>query len=76
MLNVRTNEAVQLTVLQGDNLVTVMRKETLHAVRVDDWALGKEAAAHATATGKASGASFRSQARGEVRVLNSKARRA
>lgn len=52
-LNARTKEAVQLAVLQGDELVTVMRKETLHAVRVDGGALGKSAAAHATATGKA-----------------------
>ena len=52
-LNARTKEAVQLAVLQGDNLVTVMHKETQHAVRVDSGALGKSAAAHATATGKA-----------------------
>jgi IclR family acetate operon transcriptional repressor len=52
-LNVRTQEAVQLAVLQGDDLVTVMRKETLHAVRVDAGAVGKTGAAHATATGKA-----------------------
>jgi IclR family transcriptional regulator, acetate operon repressor len=53
MLNVRTKEAVQIAVLQGDDLVTVMRKETLHAVRVDAGTLGKSNAAHATATGKA-----------------------
>jgi IclR family transcriptional regulator, acetate operon repressor len=52
-LNARTKEAVQLAVLQGDDLVTVMRKETLHAVRVDAGDLGKAGAAHATATGKA-----------------------
>jgi IclR family acetate operon transcriptional repressor len=52
-LNARTREAVQLAVLQGDDLVTVMRKETLHAVRVDAGAVGKTCAAHATATGKA-----------------------
>ncbi len=52
-LNARTSEAVQLAVLQGDDLVTVMRKETLHAVRVDAGEVGKTAAAHATATGKA-----------------------
>jgi IclR family acetate operon transcriptional repressor len=52
-LNVRTKEAVQIAVLQGDDLVTVMRKETLHAVRVDAGTLGKTNAAHATATGKA-----------------------
>jgi IclR family acetate operon transcriptional repressor len=52
-LNVRTQEAVQIAVLQGDDLVTVMRKETLHAVRVDAGTPGKSNAAHATATGKA-----------------------
>jgi IclR family acetate operon transcriptional repressor len=52
-LNARTQEAVQLAVLQGDDLVTVMRKETLHAIRVDAGTVGKSAAAHATATGKA-----------------------
>ena len=53
MLNVRTQEAVQIAVLQGDDLVTIMRKEALHAVRVDAAGLGKSNAAHATATGKA-----------------------
>lgn len=52
-LNARTREAVQLAVLQGDELVTVLRKEALHPVRVDAAALGKTSAAHATATGKA-----------------------
>jgi IclR family acetate operon transcriptional repressor len=52
-LNARTKEAVQLAVLQGDDLITVMRKETLHAVRVDAGAVGKTGAAHATAAGKA-----------------------
>lgn len=52
-LNARTGEAVQLAVLQGDELVTVLRKEALHAVRVDTAALRKTSATHATATGKA-----------------------
>lgn len=52
-LNVRTREAVQLAVLQGDDLVTVMRKETLSPIRVDAGTEGKTDAAHATATGKA-----------------------
>ena len=52
-LNVRTQEAVQLAVLQGDELVTVMRRETLSAVRVDAGTGGKTDSAHATATGKA-----------------------
>lgn len=53
VLNMKTGEAVQLAVLQGDDLVTVMRKEALHAVRVDAAGLGKSNAAHATASGKA-----------------------
>lgn len=52
-LNVQTREAVQLAVLQGDDLVTVMRKETLWPIRVDAGTEGKTDAAHATATGKA-----------------------
>ena len=52
-LSARTGEAVQLAVLQGDELITVLRKEALHAVRVDAAAVGKTSAAHATATGKA-----------------------
>ena len=52
-LSARTGEAVQLAILQGDELITVLRKEASHAVRVDAAALGKASAAHATATGKA-----------------------
>jgi IclR family acetate operon transcriptional repressor len=52
-LSARTGEAVQLAILQGDELITVLRKEASHAVRVDAAALGKTSAAHATATGKA-----------------------
>lgn len=52
-LNMQTQEAVQVAVLQGDDLVTIMRKETLHAIRIDAGALGKSNAAHATASGKA-----------------------
>lgn len=52
-LNLRTREAVQIAVLQGDDLITVLRKEALHAVRVDAGPMGKVDAAHATATGKA-----------------------
>jgi IclR family acetate operon transcriptional repressor len=52
-LNARTKEAVGLAVLQGDDLITVMRKETMHAVRVDAGAAGTVGTAHATAAGKA-----------------------
>lgn len=53
MLNLKTREAVQLAVLQGDDIVTVLHKEALQAVRVDIGGIGKAGAAHATATGKA-----------------------
>jgi IclR family transcriptional regulator, acetate operon repressor len=53
VLNAKTREAVQLAVMQGDELVTVIRKEALHAVRVDAAGLGKSDAGHATASGKA-----------------------
>ncbi len=52
-LNARTGEAVQLAVLQGEELITVLRKEASHPVRVDAATIGKTSAAHATATGKA-----------------------
>jgi IclR family acetate operon transcriptional repressor len=48
-----TGETVHLAVLQGDELVTVLKREARHAVRVDAGALGTSHAAHATATGKA-----------------------
>lgn len=52
-LNERTGEAVQLAVMQGSDLVNVLRREARHAVRVDAGLGGKTNAAHATATGKA-----------------------
>jgi IclR family acetate operon transcriptional repressor len=48
-----TGETVHLAVLQGDELVTVLKREARHAVRVDAGALGTSHATHATATGKA-----------------------
>jgi len=52
-LNDQTLEAVQLAIMQGTNLVNVLRRESRHAVRVDAGLGGKSNAAHATATGKA-----------------------
>ncbi|MBB5047289.1 IclR family acetate operon transcriptional repressor [Rhodopseudomonas rhenobacensis] len=52
-LNDQTHEAVQLAIMQGTNLVNVLRRESRHAVRVDAGLGGKSNAAHATATGKA-----------------------
>lgn len=48
-----TGETVHLAVLQGDTIVTLMKREGRHAVRVDTGALGASDAPHATATGKA-----------------------
>jgi IclR family transcriptional regulator, acetate operon repressor len=51
-INQATGETVHLAALQGDELVTVMKREARHAVRVDAGAIGTANAAHATATGK------------------------
>ena len=48
-----TGETVHLAVLQGDAIITLLKREGRHAVRVDTGALGASDAAHATATGKA-----------------------
>ena len=48
-----TGETVHLAVLQGDSIITLLKREGRHAVRVDTGALGASDAAHATATGKA-----------------------
>jgi IclR family transcriptional regulator, acetate operon repressor len=52
-INHSTGETVHLAALQGDELVTILKREARHAVRVDAGALGTSDAAHATATGKA-----------------------
>lgn len=52
-INQETGETVHLAVLQGDELVTILKREARHAVRVDTGTLGKSNAAHATSTGKA-----------------------
>lgn len=52
-INQTTGETVHLAALQGDELVTVLKRETRHAVRVDAGTVGSADAAHATATGKA-----------------------
>ena len=53
ILSAKTEEAVQLAVLQGDDLVVVMRRDARKVVRVDTSSLGREGPVHATATGKA-----------------------
>jgi IclR family acetate operon transcriptional repressor len=52
-VNRLTGETVHLAILQGDSLVTVAKRDALHAVRVDTGGIGQADAAHATATGKA-----------------------
>jgi IclR family acetate operon transcriptional repressor len=52
-INLKTGEATQLAIMQGTDLVTLLRREARHAVRVDLGLGGKLNAAHATATGKA-----------------------
>jgi IclR family transcriptional regulator, acetate operon repressor len=52
-INQVTGETVHLAVMQGDELVTILKREARHAVRVDTGTLGKSNAAHATSTGKA-----------------------
>jgi IclR family acetate operon transcriptional repressor len=48
-----TGETVRLAVLQGDAVVTLLKREGRHAVRVGTGAVGSVDAAHATALGKA-----------------------
>ncbi len=52
-LNQTTGEAVHLAVMENDELVTLMKRDALHALRVDSGTTGKSRASHATATGKA-----------------------
>lgn len=52
-INEATGETVHLATMQRDDLVTLVKRDARHAVRVDSGMIGKSAAAHATATGKA-----------------------
>lgn len=52
-INVATGETVHLAIIQGDAIVTVAKRDSRHAVRVDTGPLGAMEAAHATACGKA-----------------------
>jgi IclR family acetate operon transcriptional repressor len=52
-INQSTGETVHLAALQGDELVTILKRDARHAVRVDAGTLGTSDAAHATASGKA-----------------------
>jgi IclR family acetate operon transcriptional repressor len=52
-LNMRTREAVQIAVMQGDTLVTLLRKGARQPSIADPQVPDTDDAAHATATGKA-----------------------
>ncbi|MET0277508.1 MAG: IclR family transcriptional regulator [Pseudorhodoplanes sp.] len=52
-INHITGETVHLAVLQADTIVTLVKREARHAVRVDTGMVGRSDAPHATATGKA-----------------------
>ena len=52
-LNQATQEAVHLAVLHNDEMITLVKREALHALKVDSGGIGKSTAHHATATGKA-----------------------
>lgn len=52
-INAAIGETVHLAVLQGDSVVTLLKREARHAVRADTGAPGMEEAVHASATGKA-----------------------
>lgn len=51
-LNQVTEEAVHLAVFEHDEMITLVKREALHALRVDSASIGKSHALHATATGK------------------------
>jgi len=51
-LNQITEEAVHLAVLEGGEMITLVKREARHALRVDSGSIGKSRAMHATATGK------------------------
>lgn len=52
-ISAETGETAHLAVLQGGSIITLLKREGRHAVRVDTGALGASDAPHATATGKA-----------------------
>jgi IclR family acetate operon transcriptional repressor len=52
-INVATGETVHLAVLQGDTVMTLVKREARHAIRIETSQLGTPDAPHATATGKA-----------------------
>jgi IclR family acetate operon transcriptional repressor len=52
-VSAETGETVHLAILQGDAVVTLLKREGRHPVRVDTGAVGAMDAAHASAVGKA-----------------------
>ncbi|WP_172330133.1 IclR family transcriptional regulator [Mangrovicoccus sp. HB161399] len=51
-LNRVTEEAVHLAVFDRDEMITLVKREARHALKVDSGSIGKSRAMHATATGK------------------------
>lgn len=51
-LNEVTEEAVHLAVYEAGEMVTLVKREAKHALRIDNGSIGKSQALHATATGK------------------------
>jgi IclR family transcriptional regulator, acetate operon repressor len=52
-INEETGETVRLAIIQSDAVITLLKREGRHAVRVDSGAVGSGEAPHATALGKA-----------------------
>jgi IclR family acetate operon transcriptional repressor len=52
-VNHMTGETVHLAALQGSHVVTLIKRDSTHAVRADVGAVGRSNAPHATAAGKA-----------------------
>ena len=52
-INAVTGETVHLSVIQGDGIVPLVKRDARHAVRADAGAPGTEEAPHASAAGKA-----------------------
>lgn len=52
-INTVTGETVHLSVIQGDGIVPLVKRDARHAVRADAGAPGTEEAPHASAAGKA-----------------------
>lgn len=52
-VNRATGETVHLAIIQGDEIITLLKRQARYPVRVDGGTLGKSEAVHATSIGKA-----------------------